>query len=272
MKESQVAVFVAWAAVLYIMQNYKRDTLRGRRDEVVIVTSHFNEDLRWLKRSRYPVVVCDKPGARPMPFPADPSCTLGVNRGQEASAYLQYIVANYDRLPGHVAFIHGHEKAWHQKLPMSMLEAIDRARIDKYDFISLNGVQHSKIFSGSAVTNFPRRAQDVEVDHHAHRLLKRLWDLHLRPIFERPFPEHLRFPCCAQFIVSSRAIRRHPKEVYKRLLDMVLDPGNGDSRTVAIAMEWVWHMLFTASGPDMCEGEPPRKCTDSHFLQSWFTK
>lgn len=245
------------------------DAERSRRD-LVVVTAHFNEDLRWLLDSAYPVVVCDKPGADPMPFPADRSCSLGVNRGREASAYLKYIVSNYHRLPAHVAFIHGHEDAWHHKLPFSLLEALDRARIDTHDYISLNNLQHSKIITAEAAQKHPERARELEVGHGAHHLLKKLWSTHLQPILRRPFPEHLRFQCCAQFIVSSRAIRRHPKAVYQRLLDMVMDPKNGDERSIAIAMEFVWHMLFTGGGPDMCEGGPPERCAASHLLETQF--
>lgn len=243
---------------------------RWSEKDVVIVTSHFSENLEWLLLSKYPVVVCDKPGADPMPFPADPSCTLDVNRGQEASSYLKYIVAHYDRLPPHVAFIHGHEEAWHQRLPFPLLEGIDRARTHKHDFISLNNLMHSNIVSEEAAARSTHTEPVPEVGHEAHRLMRVLWGRHLQPIFRQPFPEHVRFPRCAQFIVSSRAIRRHPKEVYQRLLDMVLDPSTGDSRMVAVVMEFLWHWLFTGSGPNMCEGIPQERCTDPYLLGLWF--
>lgn len=262
-----VAGLASWS--LHMPRAHYSEAWRRRRD-LVVVTAHYNEDLRWLRECPYPVVVCDKPGADRMPFPADPACSLAVNRGREASSFLKWIVANYDRLPAHVAFIHGHEDAWHHKLPFSLLEALDRARIDAYDYISLNNLQHSKIISKDAAARYPDRAGDVEVGHGAHHLLKKLWPTHLQPIFRIPFPEHLRFECCAQFIVSSRAIRRHPRAVYERLLRMVLDPRNGDERSIAIVMEFVWHMLFAGSRPDMCDNVPRGQCTPSYFVRTRF--
>jgi hypothetical protein len=88
-----------------------------KKSNLVIVTAHYNEDLEWLKKSRHPVVLCDKPGAKSSSFTPDKSCTLNVNRGREASSFLKYIVENYDRLPERIAFIHGHEETWHQRYP-----------------------------------------------------------------------------------------------------------------------------------------------------------
>jgi hypothetical protein len=33
---------------------------------------------------------------------------------REAGRYLRFIVQYYDHLPRHVAFVHGHRRAWHQ--------------------------------------------------------------------------------------------------------------------------------------------------------------
>lgn len=38
-----------------------------RPDHLVIVTAHWNEDLSWLKKSKWPVIVCDKEGAGEIP-------------------------------------------------------------------------------------------------------------------------------------------------------------------------------------------------------------
>ena len=115
-----------------------------KKSSLVIVTTHYNEDLEWLKKSKYPVVLCDKPGAKSSSFIPDKKCTIDVNKGQEASSYLKYIIENYDNLPERIAFIHGHEESYHQKYPKHILEAIDDARTD-LDFVSISNWIHQQI-------------------------------------------------------------------------------------------------------------------------------
>ena len=212
--------------------------------ELVIVTAHYNEDLNWLLDTEHPVVVCDKPGAAAMPFEPDAICSLRVNRGREASSFLKFIVENYDGLPHFVAFVHGHETAWHQLLPFSLLEGIRRAKKHQYQYINLNAAISSK----TGHTTIP-------MGHRGLIALQTHWDSLFRDIFNgMDFPTHLRFMCCAQFIVSRQAIRRHPRAVYQRLYDWVMDPANGDDWDLGAAMEFIWHMLFGES-PDMCSDE-----------------
>ena len=236
--------------VFLVMLSVRRAVQWNADTELVIVSAHYNEDLNWLLDSEYPVVVCDKPGAASMPFEPDPVCSLPVNRGREASSYLKFIVENYDHLPRFVAFLHGHERAHHQLLPFPLLEAIQRAKKNDYHYISLNATISSK------------RIQD---GHPGHAALQKYWDSHFRDIFNGiDFPEHLWFMCCAQFIVSRAAIRRHPRAVYQRLYNLVMDPSNGDEFDLACAIEFVWHMLFGES-PDMCS-DKGSDCSIEHCM------
>lgn len=241
---------------------------RGSWDEstdLVVVTAHFSEDLDWLLGSRHPVVVCDKPGAMPMPFVADPQCTLTVNRGREVSSFLKFIVEYYDRLPRNVAFLHGHETSWHDGLPMSLLEALDRVKRGKFGYINLNNVQNSKVIDEEALRGVKRHAPHVEVGHLGHLFLQKTWSKHFEPILKIPFPEHLQFMCCAQFIVSAGTIRRHPRTTYRALYDLVMDPAHGDDWAVGAGLEFVWHILF-GEPADMCEGQTAEECSPAGYL------
>ena len=102
--------------------------------ELIIVTSHFTEDLEWLKQSKYPVVVCSKVGAHIPAIPADTKCIIP-NIGNEASSYLKFIITYYDNLPEHVAFIHGHETSWHQSV--DILKAINGSLFFNYEYCSI---------------------------------------------------------------------------------------------------------------------------------------
>ena len=149
---------------------------------VTIVTSHWKEDLDWL-RAEFPVVVIDKEGADPMCF--EPAHVIP-NKGSEASAYLKFIIERYDDLPDHVAFIHGHETSHHHRHALPVLELIRRANVAKHDYISLNGWYQNYTF-----VNEPR--YDTYSEDR--------WDVYMGPEFKKPpsgFPFR-NMPMAAQF-------------------------------------------------------------------------
>lgn len=170
--------------------------------DLVIVTSHYREDLEWLRASKYPVVVYTKEGGTTPAIKATCKCQ---NFGKEASVYLKYIIDNYYNLPKWVAFLHGHETAWHQKLGMPILEAIDRAKKDRYGFISLNNCF----------------IDDRNPSNQTYRLALQHWDKNFRPWLKMDAPFDVYHDCCAQFIVAKHRIQRHPKQAYIDWLELL---------------------------------------------------
>ena len=192
---------------------------------LVIVANHYNEDLNWLKQSKWPVVVVDKEGADPTDLPVQYTIP---NKGFETSGYLKYIVENYDNLPDHIAFLHGHETAWHQFHDRGLLEVIEGANIEKHGFISLN--------------NFMRWYPFADEGNQDIMEIVTYWDEFNFPASLKP-PHYfmLRVPIGAQFIVAKERILRHPKALWQECLDKVLEDG---SKKVALFFENIWHVLF----------------------------
>lgn len=242
--------------------------------DVVIVTAHYKEDLNWLLNSKHPIVMCDKVGADPSPFSPDPKCSLSFNKGREAGSFLKFIIEYYDALPKHVAFIHGHEETYHQRLPFGILEAIDRAKKDKYGYISLNNLLQ---VTGEDFENTQFSipvAKDTWVSEYGvwvHPLIKSAWDEYFKPMLGYECPKNMRYECCAQFIVSRDAILRHPKSAYEKLFKFVTDPDKDDYKN-GFVLEFTWHMIF-GEPPDMCDVSSDlmsSECTDAGFLKSRF--
>ena len=76
-----------------------------------VIAAHYEENVAWLNEvSRHWQVTIMGPGGLP------------VNKGQEAMAYLTYIIQNYNNLPESMAFIHSHQSSWHT--PQSQLETL----------------------------------------------------------------------------------------------------------------------------------------------------
>lgn len=229
-------------------------------DDIVVVTSHYDEDLAWLCNCPYKVHLCDKFGAAPVDqrikncFICEP---MILNLGCEASSYLHYIIRHYGNLPPYVAFIHGHEHAWHQQHPFGLMGAIRTAKKDKFDYVSLNVKTHpgeGRVYD----------LDDPRCDVPAINILKETWNIVFKPYIGTDLPRQFCHDSCAQFLVSRNAILRHPLEAYKEWYEYVNTPTSDkyDNRDYALAMEYIWHIIF---------GEPPVcKERDLDYLLSRF--
>jgi hypothetical protein len=184
-----------------------------------IVVSHYNEDLEWLGRSSWPVVIVEHEGSSPWFIKNVKERYCIPNHGREATAFLKYIIERYYTLPDRVAFIHGHESSWHQKGDRPLLHLIRDANVSKYSFIPLNNYWVSKLLPPE-VTLFAER-----------------WKIYMKEDLPRGFQCHV----CAQFIVSREAIQHTPKERYIELFDKVM---NGEDKRDAVILEHIWHFLF----------------------------
>jgi len=189
-----------------------------------IVTSHWKEDLDWLENSKWPVVLIDKEGADPSWL--TPQHVIP-NFGQEVSAYLKYIIENYDSLPDHVAFIHGHEKAWHQYHDRPLLEVIEKARIHEYEFIPIN--------------NWFRTYEFLNEETDDYMKIEDMWSKYDFP-FKKP-PKYFQMDCPlgAQFIVSRNRILRNPVNLYQNWYEKLK---TDDKVRATTFFELMWHIIF----------------------------
>lgn len=210
-------------------------------DEVVIVTAHYKEDLRWLVKSPYKVFVCGKIGAVPIDkaikkrFNYEP---LIYNIGFEASSYLHYIIQHYNDLPPYIAFIHGHASAWHQRHPLGILGAIRTAKRKEFGYISLNVKTHPD----DGVYDLLGRHKSTV----ANIILRQHWDNVFKPYLEMDLPNYLCHDSCAQFIVSRDVVLRHPPEAYHKWFDFANTRSTIEypNKAYAVALEFIWHVIF----------------------------
>ncbi len=215
---------------MYHMKNFDETT------DLVIVSAHYNEDLTWLTRSKFPVVISTNNGSyiheNSERVWLDEKLRSVLNNGREASCYIRFIVEYYDELPKHIAFIHGHETAWHQKYPAPLLTAIEEAKYNMFGYVNLNTCY-----------------QPAGVDH--YQRIRTTWDMYFRPILGFQIPHTMDYcGVSAQFIVKKECIRKYPKDVWKFWLYLCEYP---DSRyffniqqfwDMPWLFEYTWHILF----------------------------
>jgi hypothetical protein len=212
--------------------------MKGKED-IVIVTSHWKEKLSWLSESPWKVVVCDKEGSELQNiFKPEPSC-LCKNVGRETTSYLKFIIANYENLPEKIAFIHGHEEAWHQLGPnldqsqtffkSKLLNLILVSDTDNNPYLTLNNCWFDDRMQGNK--NF--------------EYLLEIWDEHFKPFLRMPAPKNkeILHDCCAQFIVSKDLILRKPKQAYQYWHELFFDH-KMDSMRLGYCFEYVWHLIM----------------------------
>lgn len=216
-------------------------------NDIVIVTSHFSENLDWLvnyKKLFKDIIVCDKKGSKEMSEKVlknlnCTSCPTVENKGREATAYLSYIINNYNNLSQYTAFIHGHETAWHQQSPYHLIDTILKAKINEYNYISLNILHHP-----GEDRNW---VYDIETnEHHIFKIFKKYWQENFYSYLGE-IPKKFSHDCCGQFIVNKNLILKHPKEAYQKWYDFFFkideyeENGNYD---YSIIFEYIWHIIF----------------------------
>lgn len=168
------------------------------------------------------------------------------NKGRETSAYLKFIIDNYHQLPKYMAFIHGHEKAWHQRIKpyTNLLDYIKNCiKYKEFGFISLNNY----------FINDRREVNPYFVE------FQNMWDILFKPYLNRKSPKYLYQDCCAQFVVSRDRILKNDKKVYEFWFDYIMnkDPYNNNGFTIGIIFEYAWPLIL--GEPDVITIEEHKK-------------
>lgn len=220
------------------------------KPKVLLVVSRWDEDLSWLEgQSSFEYVVCPHGTA----VDGGGRCSVPINKGAEASAYLLYIINNWDTLPDVLVFNDASERSWHQRF--DMIKLLEQ-EVPKFDggFTPLNSL---KIDSDQ-----PNRAW-------RHDKFSVVWDAVVRPhLDDMACPTRIIGDGSAQFIVSRDRIKLRSVELYKDLYAYAIGskrwPGDetwtdarnfpfspGGPKTGSNAwvggvyfLEWIWHILF----------------------------
>lgn len=180
-----------------------------------VVVAHYNEDLSWITKLKYPFTVLSRNGL---------SKDTAPNKGNEASIFLEYIIKNYDNLAEYTFFVHGHRNSWHHAEPMD--EKINRTTCT-LPYFNLNDIPPFLIKTCGNTTN-----QIVRMYPPIQHLLGPL-DM-----------ERLTFRMGAQFYIRRDAIRSRSLETYKALYNFIMN-NTGQSFEDGLLFERIWHFIFT---------------------------
>ena len=157
---------------------------------------------------------------------------IPVNKGNEASVYLKYIVDYYDELPDFTFFMHDDEYAWHHS--GSIINKYKEAVNSNKMYYNINNKCHWKKRNLIPKTEY-------------NKLLKWYNDYieEYIPISKVPNNKDFIYGYLgsAQFLVHKDLIRNLPKEFYKKLYDWIITT-NLSNRVSGTYLEWTWHIFW----------------------------
>ena len=197
----------------------------NRVGDRVMVVARYKEDSSWVDTyfNDFPHVVITPglPGA---------AHTTPKNKGNEVGPFLHYILENYDRLPAHMAFIHGHRVS-HHTYQLDIVPVMKAVRWGAMPYLPLNVHMYQRVDSERPEFNEMRRVWPVLFSE-------------LAPTMPKVFLSW----CCAQFVVTRAAVRARPRAFYQNLYDWVNEAhpllGNVTSYISSRVLEQTWHMIF----------------------------
>uniref|UniRef100_A0A6C0AZP4 DUF3431 domain-containing protein n=1 Tax=viral metagenome TaxID=1070528 RepID=A0A6C0AZP4_9ZZZZ len=167
-----------------------------------------------------------------------PSNPLNVplNKGNEASVYLKYIIDYYDNLTDFTFFIHDEEYSWHHS--GSIIEKYNEACLSNKLYYNINDCNF---------WNIPDLIKTIEGDELYNKFM--LWyNEYIEdyiPISKVPNNNDFIYGYngSAQFLVHKSLIRNLPRKFYIKLYNWIIIT-EYSNYFIGRFLEWVWHIFW----------------------------
>jgi len=198
--------------------------------KINIVISRYNKNIDFVYKinnnKNINVIIYDKEDS-------NSSYNVPVNKGQEASSYLKYIVDYYDNLTDFTFFIHDDEFAWHHS--GSLIDKFDEAVKSNEKYYNVN--DRCVWFSETDIA-FRMCYDDLLVWYNEYIE-------EYIPFSQVPNNKNFLdgYTGSAQFLIHKDLIRNLPKEFYKKLYDWITTTDIPNWKTSRF-LEWTWHIFW----------------------------
>ena len=157
---------------------------------------------------------------------------IPVNKGNEASVYLKYIIDYYDELTDFTFFIHDDEYAWHHT--GSIIDKYNEAVMSNKMYYNINDKNHW-------------RTKNL-IDNTLYKELLNWYNIYIEdyiPISKVPNNSDFIYGYLgsAQFLVHKDLIKNFPKEFYINIYNWIITT-NLTNEISGRYLEWVWHIFW----------------------------
>ncbi|OOQ90960.1 hypothetical protein PEBR_01766 [Penicillium brasilianum] len=165
-------------------------------------------------------------------------------KGHEASAYLSYIIDNYDNLAPYTIFIHGREEQWHNDVAGPYTQNV-LANL-RYEAVSINGYVNLRCSNRPGCPSTIFQANPVSIDFDYQYMIDQLPEVlgYLLGIDPSEVPADIGHQCCAQFAVARERIQERPQSDYISILEWIATTDMTDNYGIGWLIEKLWHMIF----------------------------
>ena len=192
-----------------------------------IVVSRFNKNIDWIYKIKDEnILVYDKQNDQNI-------YNIPVNKGNEASVYLKYIIDFYNNLPEYTFFIHDDEYAWHHtgSIINKYYKGLEEIKKNNTLYININ----DKIILGSIISNpWYNNIMNWYNDYIEQYI----------PMNELPNKDWTQgYYGSAQFFVHKSLILNLPLIFYKNLYNWIITTNLSNAESGRY-LEWTWHLFW----------------------------
>ena len=178
------------------------------------------------------------------------------NIGNEATKYLRFILNNFENLPEHTLFLHGHEFSYHSIKCSSCWNGKDTASSRKDCQVSARDIVLNWDWSEPCYRPVPGKIIKLSCNKLRRNNLNYLSKISgvygYLTMQERKDMCFLRGTGNAQFGVSKSCILRNSKKVYENLYTYLINnglkEGRSKSKEKSVELENFWMFLFSRRG------------------------
>jgi hypothetical protein len=154
---------------------------------------------------------------------------IPVNKGNEASVYLKYIIDHYDNLADFTFFTHDDEYAWHHV--GSIVDRYNEAVMSNQLYYNVN----QRCILGSIISN--PWYNDILVWYNTY-IEKYI------PMSSLPKQDWTQgYRGSAQFLVHKSLIKKLPLEFYENLYNWIITTDMTNDKSGRF-LEWTWHIFW----------------------------
>jgi hypothetical protein len=189
-------------------------------DTTAIIIARYKEDTSWISKfdKIKMIYVYEKENSSNEPY------NIPKNKGSEASAYLRYIIDNYNNLPNHLVLLHCHEFSWHHD--DSIIDLIDINIGKEIEYVNINSPRCVMIFN--------------ENDQMFNNFIKDYIEPAVGSLII--YSNIQGNTGCAQFIISKERILNHSLLFYENIYNWILD--DTDVVIHGYFLEWTWELFL----------------------------
>jgi hypothetical protein len=200
--------------------------IKFKKQSTVIVIARYKESTDWISKLNdyYQVLIYEKEKPEKEPY------NVPINKGNEASAYLRYIIDNYDNLPKHIVLIHCHEESWHHH--GSIVDLLNNYIDKDIEFENIN-----KKDAGFNMGDYQDWKNGELGDYYTNFIQPAVGNSDMYPKFT------LNENGCAQYIIYKDIIQLHTKKFYENIYKWILE-SNITYYNQGFFLEWTWDLFW----------------------------